>query len=228
MEEVMPIREVLAFLSDLKEHNDREWFAANKTRYLAAREAFELRVRELISEISGFDEDIKTVDAKDCLFRIYRDTRFSSDKTPYKTHFGAYIASGGGRKSPRAGYYLHLEPGASFLAAGLWCPEAHILKALRRSVYENIDEFNEIRLSKEFAELFPVFFDEDKLKKLPPGFPKDFPEAEFLKLKHYIVEFPIEDKWMTEELLAARVASVLKTAYPLNRFLNYTVDLLIT
>jgi uncharacterized protein (TIGR02453 family) len=130
-----------------------------------------------------FDNDIKNVDVKECVFRIYRDIRFSTDKTPYKTHFGVYIASAGGRKSQRGGYYLHLDPAGSFIAVGVWCPPPNILKALRQSVFDNIDELNEIRNEASFSTYFKTFFEEDKLKKVPAGFPRDFPDAELFKVE---------------------------------------------
>ncbi len=223
----MPNTEILNFLTALKENNNREWFASNKDWYIRVKDEFETLGRKFILEISKFDEDIKHVDLKDCVFRIYRDTRFSNDKTPYKTHMGVYIAAGGGRKSPRGGYYVHFEPNASFIAAGVWCPEPNILKALRKSVYENIDEFNEIRNEKEFARYFSNFFDEDKLKNVPAGFPKDFPEAEFLKLKHYIAEYQLDESLINDKDFVSKTVNIFKSGYPLNRFLNYTVDAII-
>ncbi|MFT3754280.1 MAG: DUF2461 domain-containing protein [Paludibacter sp.] len=134
----MNIHNILQFLEELKINNNREWFAENKDKYDVVRSDFEKLSKELIQQIAGFDEDIKHVDVKDCVFRIYRDTRFSHDKTPYKTHFGVFIASAGGRKSQRGGYYLHLDPAGCFIATGVWCPQPDLLKALRQSVYDNI------------------------------------------------------------------------------------------
>ena len=223
----MKIDTILQFLNELKVNNNREWFAENKQRYDSLKSEFEQMCKELILEISKFDEDIKHVEVKDCVFRIYRDTRFSHDKTPYKTHFGAYIASAGGRKSPRGGYYIHLDPAGCFVGLGVWGPEPNILKALRQSVFDNIDELNEIRQSPGFSKYFDKFFDEDKLKTVPQGFPKDFQEAELLKLKHYLVDYKFDDAFLQSDDFVQKVAEVLKAGYPLNRFLNYTVDELI-
>ncbi|NDP20648.1 MAG: DUF2461 domain-containing protein [Paludibacter sp.] len=215
---------ILRFLKELKINNNREWFAENKTWYDQVRTEFEFISKDLILEISKFDEDIKHVEVKDCVFRIYRDTRFSHDKTPYKSHFGVFVASDGGRKSQRGGYYLHLDPDGCFVAVGVWSPETALLKALRQSVYDNIDELNVIRNNPEFSEYFKNFFDEDKLKTVPKGFPKDFEEAELLKLKHYMVEYKLEEALRDKEDFVQQVASIIKNAYPLNTFLNYTVD----
>lgn len=220
----MNIQNILQFLQELKLNNNREWFASNKKWFEQVKLEFEQISKELILEISKFDEDIKHVDAKDCIFRIYRDTRFSHDKTPYKTHFGVFVASDGGRKSQRGGYYIHLDPDGCFVGVGVWGPEPVLLKALRQSVYDNIDELNEIRQSKDFSRYFVDFFEEDKLKTVPQGFPKDFKEAELLKLKHYLVDYKFDDKQANSEDFVTLVVDVLRSGYPLNRFLNYTVD----
>ena len=219
----MQIKNILQFLNELKINNNREWFAENKTWYDKVRLEFEQISKDLIVEISKFDDEIKHVEVKDCVFRIYRDTRFSHDKTPYKTHFGVYIATQGGRKSQRAGYYLHLDPAGCFVGAGVWCPQPNLLKALRQSVYDNIDELNAIRSESGFEKHFTTFFEEDKLKTVPKGFPKDFPDAELLKLKHYLVEYKL-DNIITEEHFVQKVAEIVKYAHPFNQFLNYTVD----
>lgn len=220
----MQIDNLLRFLKELKINNNREWFAENKAWYDQVKKDFEQLSKDLILEISKFDEDIKHVEVKDCVFRIYRDTRFSHDKTPYKTHFGVYIASAGGRKSQRGGYYLHLDPAGCFVSVGVWCPQPNVLKALRQSVYDNIDELNEIRNNPEFSKYFTEFYEEDKLKTVPRGFPKDFPDAELLKLKHYLVDFKLDESYLFATDFVSTVAGIMKCAYPLNRFLNYTVD----
>ena len=220
----MQIENILQFLRELKINNNREWFAENKKKYDEVRIIFEKICKDLILEISKFDEDIKHVEVKDCVFRIYRDTRFSNDKTPYKTHFGTFIASAGGRKSQRGGYYLHLDPAGCFVATGVWAPEPNFLKALRQSVFDNIDELNEIRNHPDFSRYFNSFFEEDKLKTVPRGFPKDFPDAELLKLKHYLVEYNLDDSILKSDNFVKSVAEIVKCAYPLNKFLNFTVD----
>lgn len=220
----MHTEDIINFLRELNENNNREWFAQNKSRYERVRSKFEEISRLLIAEISVFDNDIKNVDVKDCVFRIYRDIRFSTDKTPYKTHFGVYIASAGGRKSQRGGYYLHLDPAGCFIAVGVWCPPPNILKALRQSVCDNIDELNEIRNEASFSTYFKTFFEEDKLKNVPAGFPRDFPDAELLKLKHYMVEYKLDDKILNASDFVLQLAQIARAGYPLNKFLNYTVD----
>jgi len=220
----MNTENILKFLKELDLNNNREWFAANKSWFEDVKKQFDEFSKSVIIEISKFDEDIKNVDAKDCVFRIYKDIRFSHDKTPYKTHFGVFIASAGGRKSQRGGYYIHLDPAGSFVGVGVWCPPPPLLKALRQSVYDNIDELNDIRNNENFKKYFSGFFGEDKLKNVPPGFPKDFREAELLKLKHYLVEYKLTDELLKSPDFMLKVVDVLKQAYPFNCFLNYTVD----
>jgi len=217
----------LNFLAELAQNNNKDWFNANKVWYNDVRSEFESLVARLIDGISKFDEDLKHTTVKECVFRIHRDTRFSHDKTPYKTHFGAYIASNGGRKSPRAGYYLHLEPKASFVASGVWMPEPNVLKALRKSVYDNIDELKEIITKDEFSQYYKTFYSEDALKKIPAGFPKDFPDADLLKLKHYIVECNLSEDLLMSDDFENRMLKIFKAGHPFNHFLNHTIDELI-
>ena len=130
----MNTKGILAFLNELAENNNREWFQANKPRYEEAKKEFENFVGQLIGEISKFDPQIKTVEAKNCLFRIYNDIRFAKNKAPYKTNFGASIAKGG-KNGGYAGYYLHIENGASFVAGGVYMPQADKLKLIRKEIY---------------------------------------------------------------------------------------------
>lgn len=220
----MNIPTILQFIGELVQNNNREWFAENRDRYDATRAYFEKISTELIREIVKFDEEIAHVEAKECIFRIYRDTRFSHDKTPYKNHYGVFIAASGGRKSVRGGYYLHLEPSNCFVATGVWCPPPPLLKALRETVYENTDELETILNEPDFQAKFTGFYDEDKLKTVPRGFPADFRRADLLKLKHYMVEYKLPDSILESDHFVQEVATLFRTAWPLNKFLNYTVD----
>jgi uncharacterized protein (TIGR02453 family) len=220
----MNIPKVLDFINDLVANNNREWLTDNKERYNATRSFFEKLSTELIREIVKFDPDIMNVEAKDCIFRVHRDIRFSLDKTPYKNHYGVFIAAAGGRKSVRGGYYLHLEPNNSFIATGVWCPPPPLLKALRESVYENSEELTDLLSQQEFKKWYNGFYDNDKLKKVPRGFPQDFEHAELLKLKHYMVEYKLPESLLNSEHFIPEIANAYRAAYPLNRFLNYTVD----
>ena len=148
--------EIIQFLTELRQNNNREWFQANKSRYDSLRKGFIDEVQQLIDRIALFDPEIAGLEAKDCLFRIYRDIRFSPDKTPYKIHFAAYMASCGGRGSERAGYYIHLEPSGCLLSGGVWCPPPALLKALRKDIYENIEDFVAIMEKPSFKKTYPT------------------------------------------------------------------------
>lgn len=217
------MNEILAFLRELKEHNDRDWFGANKPRYDRLKVIFEQYVEKLIAEIATFDADIKGLAAKDCVYRIYRDIRFSPNKVPYKTYFGAYMAPRGGRKSTGAGYYLHIEPDNCLLSGGLWCPDPSLLKKVRQDIYDNIEEFTGIIRQKSFMEDFPEIDATDKLKRVPNPFPADFAEADLLKYKHYAMTCHKPDHFFEEEQFIPHAAKILRKLYPFNRFLNYTV-----
>lgn len=217
---------ILSFLRKLKVNNNRTWFAEHKREYNKAKNDFEKIGSALILKIGEFDDDTGRANIKDCIFRIYRDIRFSPDKTPYKTHFGAYIAFPGGRKSIRGGYYLHIAPNDnSFLSAGVWAPKSPILNALRRSIFENYDEFKEIINEPNFDTIFGnTFYEKGKLKRIPKGFPNDFENPEILKLKHYLVTVQLTDKEVLQPDFLDFATRLAKTAYPFVRFLNYTID----
>lgn len=176
-----------------------------------------------MDRIALFDPEIAGLEAKDCLFRIYRDIRFSPDKTPYKIHFAAYMASCGGRGSERAGYYIHLEPGGCLLSGGVWCPPPALLKALRKDIYENIEDFVAIMEKPAFKKTYPTM-EGEVLKRMPAGYPSDFKYDEILRHKDFSVvsykpdEFFFEPDWMD------KAVEDFKLLYPFNQFLNYTVD----
>lgn len=216
------MEKLLEFLKQLKENNNREWFTANKDRFTALNEDMLRQGEKLIGLISAFDSDLAGLDIHQCSFRIYRDIRFSNDKTPYKTHVGLYFAKGG-RKSPRAGYYLHLEPGNCLLSGGLWRPEPKLLKAVRQAIYDNIEEFTEIINKPAFKKLFPVI-EGDMLKTMPKSFPKDFAYPDLLKYKDYVINTGKSEAFFNDPVWIEKVAADFKVMEPFNRFLNYTVD----
>ncbi|MCH5328115.1 MAG: DUF2461 domain-containing protein [Coprobacter sp.] len=216
------MKEILQYLQELQANNNRIWFNERKERYQHLRLRFQNKMDELIGRISAFDEELAGMKAGDCMYRIYRDTRFSPDKTPYKNHFSAYLCKGG-RKSVRAGYYFHLEPGHSLLSGGVWCPEPKLLKALRQSVYDYTDEFKEIIQNKTFKTVYPRM-EGEMLKIVPRPFPKDFPDGELLKRKDYVVITYKDDSFFDDPDWMERVVADFKTVQPFNRFLNETVD----
>jgi uncharacterized protein (TIGR02453 family) len=130
---------VLTFLKDLEQNNNREWFNDNKKRYEESRDKVIFLTELMINEIGKFDSQVRGLSPKECVFRIFRDVRFSKDKRPYKTNFGSFICKGG-RKSMNPGYYFHIQPGNSFIGGGIYMPPAVPLKAIRNFMAENADE----------------------------------------------------------------------------------------
>lgn len=209
---------VFDFLKKLTKNNNREWFTENKNLYTEAQESMVLFLEDLIKEMSEFDAEIGKIDAKKSLFRIYRDTRFSKDKTPYKTNFGASLGMGKG--SQKGGYYLHLEPGKSFIAGGIYMPESSVLKTLRKEISLYGQDFIKILNDKEFKNYFPELDQDDKLKKVPQGFEKEDPMAEYLKLKSFIVVYNLNDDEITDKNASQNLSKIFKAMKPLNDFLN--------
>ncbi len=218
----MNLANTYEFLTDLQVNNDRNWFQKNNERYQQAKKEFELFTEKLIIKTREIDPSIGALSAKDCVFRIYRDARFSLNKDPYKTNMGAYIVRGG-KKSPYAGYYVHIEPGGSFLGGGIYMPMPPVLNALRTEVYENTAEFKKILNDKEFKKVFPEIYGE-KLKTAPKGFPKDFEDIELLKFKHYSLSHSVPDEFWFAEDVEEKVISNFKQQLKFNNYLNRAVE----
>ena len=208
----------LLFLKDLHKNNNRDWFNENKDRYTSANTNVADFVETLIEEIGKFDKEILKTDAKKALFRIYRDVRFSKDKSPYKTNFGAGLGMGKGNRI--TGYYLHIEPGKSFLSGGVYQPETSVLKEIRQEISMNSSEFLKIIEEDEFRNNFRGLSVENKLQRVPNGFEKDDPMAEFLKLKSFIVVHPVSNDALMKENAAKNFGKIFKSIKPLNDFLS--------
>lgn len=214
----------IGFIKSLKNNNNKEWFDANKEKYLAAKEEFEGVVDQLIKGIHKFDKQIPAdMRGKDCVFRIYKDVRFSKDKTPYKTNMGASI-NPGGRKSLVAGYYFHMEPGGnSFLAGGVYMPEPPVLNAVRQEIDYNPDPLVKILKSAGFKKYFKGLDEEDKLKTAPKGFEKDHPHLELLKNRHFVVSHQLSDKQLGSKDLVDTVVGGFKAMHPFLLYLREAV-----
>ena len=208
----------LHFLKKLKINNNREWFDSNKTEYLASKEIFEEFVSELIKGINKFDKKVSLdLKPKDCTFRIYKDVRFSKDKTPYKNNMSASI-NPGGKKSNIPGYYFHLEPDGCFLAGGVYMPMPDDLKAIRQEIDYNPLPLINILKSASFKKQFNGLDKEDKLKNPPKGFNKDHAHSEILKNKHFIVSRKFENKVILIKEGLSKTLDSFKAMYP---FLDY-------
>ena len=214
----MELTKTIQFLRKLSVNNNREWFNDNKKLYIEAKDEFEFFIDFMISEIIKVDNTINYIQAKDCIYRIYKDVRFSKDKTPYKINFGAYI-SNGGRKSEYAGYYIQIEPEASFIGGGLYLPNSKILKSVRDRIISNADEYISIISSTRFKEYFKRVYGE-KLKTAPRGYDKNLPNIELIRNKSYAVIHNVNDEFWDEDELVKNILQVFKSQQKFNLFLN--------
>jgi len=217
----MEFERLLKFLNQLKDNNNRDWFNENKKEFVELKKQFEVYIDQLIPKVKQLDGFNGSLSAKDCIFRIYRDVRFSKNKDPYKTHFGAYLANDG-RKSRFAGYYIHIEPNGSFAGGGVYHPEASVLKELRYEIMDRTDEFKKIISVPGFKKVFPEIYG-DKLKTAPRGFPKDFKDIELIKLKSYALVHSIDDKTIKSLGFEDYLLNLYKTAKPFNSFFNKVI-----
>jgi uncharacterized protein (TIGR02453 family) len=217
------MKQVLDFLSQLGENNNREWFNGHKQAYESARTRVGAVVSMVIPELAKFDETLKYVAPKDCIFRIYKDVRFSKDKLPYKTNMGAWI-TGAGRKSSGPGYYIHVQPGGSFLAAGVYMPDPLQLKKIRNEIYYNVAEFKAILNEKKLKKYSAGLSDMDKGKMAPRDYPKDFPDMDLLKYKHYTLSYPMRDEMVASDHFTELALLAFKTMFPFNSFLKRALE----
>lgn len=195
----------------------------HKADYEKARASFQILVSEVLKELVQIEPSFTSLEPKDYIFRIYRDIRFSKDKTPYKNHFGAYFAEGG-RKSTKGGYYLHIEPGGkSMIAGGIYMPPTEDLKKIRQEIDYNGQELHKIMGNKAFRKYFGGISG-DKLKKTPKDYSADHPDIELLRLKDFTAVHKIADEKITEDGFAPYVIEVWKALKPLNDFLNTAIS----
>lgn len=210
----------ITFLESLTHNNNRPWFEANRSNYENAKEDFHQLVQALITGIGKFDENIALLEVKNCVFRQYRDVRFAKDKRPYKNNFGAYFNTGG-KKINTAGYYLHVEPGKSFVAGGLYEPEAPMLAKVRQEIDYNLEDWRKILNEKGFKKNFPAGLNkENRLSRPPKGYEVDNPALEFLKHKSFTAATLLSDEQLTQASLKAILLSSFKSLKPMLAFLN--------
>ena len=216
------MRDTLKFLTDLSRNNNKEWFDANKGRCLEAKSKVEALTGDVLAGIRSFDDTIGPLSPKDCTYRIYRDQRFSKDKTPYKTHMGVYI-NRGGKKSGYSGYYFHIgaKSYGNMVAVGdIWCPP-EVLKVIREDIMLGGGDFRKI-----LSEVDPrLVLDMDgALKRVPAGFPADTPDSDFYRVKAFCLYFAPDDKFFTDKDLASRLVDVFHSAKPFLDYINRAID----
>lgn len=223
----MDTQGLYGFLRELSEHNDRAWFAANKERWESLRKGWMDDVDLLLSRMSEWDPSLRHLTAKDCVFRIYRDVRFSANKSPYKTWVCAGI-NARGKSSHDGGYYIQAGPDtdASYVFSGLfggvWEPDSATLRKLRKAITDNIEEFRDIIGNEKLNRVFPGWVGE-QLKTVPKGWPKDHPDADLLRLKEYGKACHCDEAFFTGDW-TAEASRRLQLLKPLIDFLNYSID----
>ncbi len=213
---------IMIFLNDLTANNTRVWFNENKSSYLVELSNYEELVERLISGISTFDDEVVGLMPKECVFRIYRDVRFSHDKQPYKNHFGAFVAPGG-RKGD-AGYYIHIEPGASMIAGGVWRPDVVNIKKIRKAIDLYHEEFLEIVNEKEFKRWFGQVSAENTLTRVPSNFRSDSPVAHYLKMKSFTVGHIFSNKEVSALDFESNVVAGCAAMFRFNKFLREAIE----
>lgn len=219
------MEQIIAFLRQLAAHNDREWFMAHKDECLTAQATFNALTEKLIEGIASFDSSVRGLTAKDCTYRIYRDVRFSKDKSPYKTHFGAYVCPGG-KKSGNAGYYFHVGTGggegypyAHMLATGDYCYDPKVLQVLREDICYGRGDF------QQTLDAAPSFvLDRDAmLRRVPDGLPADSPYADYLRLKSFCLLHTPDDAFMLAPDAVDRAVELFRTTYPFLQYVNRAI-----
>ena len=212
--------QTIEFLKELIENNNREWFLANKDRYETARENVLSFTAEWLALMKKMDPGInETLEAKKCVMRIYRDTRFSKNKTPYKNHFGIGIPAKGDRVGG-AEYFLHISPGNCFIAGGYCMPEAAHLKSIRQEIDYNAHDLKKIIDDPEFIALFGEFRKQEQLKSVPREYSADNENIELLKLKSFVAFHQLEEKALQKKTAAEDMAAICTRIQPLNVFIN--------
>lgn len=210
------------FLKQLKQNNNKEWMDAHRKEYEAAKQDFETFVTAILDGLGAFEPLFKDIPAKQCVFRINRDIRFSQDKSPYKSNFGAHFTIGG-KKSPHAGFYFHLEPGAAFIGGGSWMPPADMLKNIRQEIDYDLAAFEKIIHQKDFKKLYPRI-DGEQLKKAPVGYDPANPAIEYLRYKSFTVGCPVSDEALLDKGLVKQTVQSYKVMKPFIDFLNRAVE----
>lgn len=219
-------KDTLRFLSALKTNNNKPWFDANRSRYEAAKADFIQLTSEVLAGVAAFDSSLQHLQPKDCVFRINRDVRFSKNKAPYKTNMAMYLSKGGKKALDCAGYYLHIEPGAAFMAGGIWMPMAPELKKIRQEIDYSLTDLQQVLKAKTFKQVFGDLERNEQvtLSRPPKGYEADNPAIECLKLKSFIASAPLPDELLSSSKLVAQVVKQFAALHPLIRFLNRALD----
>lgn len=214
----MEFKELNKFLKALSVNNHKEWFDAHRGEYEALRKEWIGYVQEMINGIHAFDPELGALEASKCIFRINKDVRFSKDKSPYKTNFGA-IMNKGGKKELFSGYYFHFDPKEIFVAGGAYQPTPEHLAAIRQEIDYNWDEFKGIVTSKAAKKYFGTLSG-DQLSRPPKSYTEDNPAIQYLKHKSFIWVRNFDLKDTLEPAFQKEVLKTFEAMKPLNDFIN--------
>ncbi|WP_027450114.1 DUF2461 domain-containing protein [Xylanibacter brevis] len=238
----MDTKRILKYLRQIQVNNNRAWYLEHKAEYDAVRADFECGVQQAIERIVTFDPTVSHLRVKDCTYRFNRDTRFSADKSPYKNHFGAYIAAHG-KKALHGGYYLHLEPDHCMVACGNYWLPTNILTSCRNEIMANIDQWLQCVESPEFLSYYgstdanhtttptdvdswdqPQGFGLTRLKTCPSGFPRDWAYVHYLRLKDYCCWHRVPDDFFQTDHWLDDMSSMFRAAKPMMDMMNSVID----
>jgi uncharacterized protein (TIGR02453 family) len=217
MPSAIDLQPTFKFLAQLRKNNDRTWFEAHRAEYEDARARFEGLVDQIIAGLAPVD-NLAGLQAKDCTMRIFRDVRFSKDKSPYRTNMAANLAPGG-RKSQRYGYHLSLAPGESIIAGGLYMPEPAQLNRLRDALAADARPLKAVVQDKNFKKYFGEL-EGEKVKTFPQGYDRDHPDIELLRFKQLLAVHHLPDEVVLGPRFAAYVVKVCAAMRPFNGYLN--------
>lgn len=213
----------LRFLTDLKANNSKAWMDDHRPAYGAARADFVELVSQVLAGLARQNPELARLEPRKCLFSINRDVRLSADKSPYKTNLGAWF-NPGGKGVPTAGYYLAIEPGASFLAGGMYLPPSNVLAAIRQEIDYNLADFKQLVQAPAFRRQVGSLRQEHVLKRPPKGYQTDNPAIDYLKLKTFLGSRALSDQQVTAAALAKQILAAYRSLHPLVHYLNRAVS----
>lgn len=219
----MEVTEILKFLKEIKKNNTREWLSENEKWYKEIRTLRDNVAQQFIDLITKVDSRASIFRPSDVTYRLMRDTRFSQDKTPYKTHIGIFVCPPLGKKSLLAGYYLHLEPGNSFICGGNYCLPTKMLGLIRADIRDNIEEYIELVEGKEFKQFFPTV-GMNPLKTAPKGFEKDWEYIDYVRPREFGIEQPLPDSFFRKKDAIAQLLPQIEQIKKYNDFINYSLE----
>jgi uncharacterized protein (TIGR02453 family) len=215
------MKDIISFLEDLAANNDRAWFEANRDRYKAVKSRMDAVAKDFIEAIAAFDPSVEGVQVKDATYRIYRDTRFTKDKSPYKTWFGVYVCPRG-KRSGLSGYYMHVEPDQNhyMLCTGAYCPTAGEIKSVREEIMTEGDAFVEtIRQAEGFDIDWSTAY-----KRMPQGWSAEDPHSEYYRLRNFLLVKLIDRDFVLSDDFISRAADQMSRTRPFNDTLNRAIE----